>query len=105
MMEHKGKAVELQEEKYRWEVERSELISQISLLKKDHNEEKEIMEELMSQTPIDEDLSIVNIDKPLNGFSADDLSIPMSQVSLKEEEIKELKAENEKIKSELPKVL
>ena len=48
MMEHKGKAVELQEEKYRWEAERNELISQISLLKKDQNEEKEIMEELMS---------------------------------------------------------
>jgi len=78
MMEHKGKVVELEEEKYRWEAERSELISQISLLKKDQNEEKEIMEELMSQTPIDEDLSIVNIDKPLNEFSADDLSIPMS---------------------------
>ena len=104
MMEHKGKAVELQEEKYRWEAERSELISQISLLKKDQNEEKEIMEELMSQTPLDEDLSIVNIDKPLNDFSADDLSIPMSQVSLKEEEIKELKAENEKIKFELAKM-
>ena len=35
MMEHKRKVVELQEEKYRWEAERSELISQISLLKKD----------------------------------------------------------------------
>ena len=51
------------------------------------------MEELMSQTPIDEDLSIVNIDKPLNDFSVDDLSIPMSQVSLKDEEIKELGGE------------
>ena len=48
MMEHKGKAVELQEEKDRWEAEWSELISQIALLKKDQNEEKEIMEELMS---------------------------------------------------------
>ena len=69
MMEHKGKAVELQEEKDRWEAERTELISQITLLKKDQNKEKEIMEELMSQNPIDEDLSIVNIDKPLNEFS------------------------------------
>ena len=84
-MEHKGKAVELQEEKHIWEAERSELISQIALLKRDQNEEKEIMEELMSQTPIDDDLSIVNIDKPLNDFSADDLLIPMSQVSLKDE--------------------
>ena len=58
----------------------------------------------MSQTPINKDLSIVNIDKPLNDFSTDDLSIPMSQVSLKDEEIKELKAENENIKSKLAKM-
>ena len=87
-MEHKGRAVKLQEEKDRWETERSELISQIAMLKKDQNDEKEIMEELMSQTPTDEDLSIVNIEKPLNDFSADDLLVPMSQVSLKDEEIK-----------------
>ena len=104
MMEHKGRAVKLQEEKDRWETEWSELISRIALLKKDQNDEKEIMEELMIQTPTDEDLSIVNIEKPLNDFSADDLLVPMSQVSLKEEEIKELKVENEKIKSELAKV-
>ena len=65
MMEHKGRAVELQEEKDRWETEWSELISQITMLKKDQNDEKKIMEELMSQTPTDEDLSIVNIEKPL----------------------------------------
>ena len=58
----------------------------------------------MSQTPTDEDLTIVNIEKPLNDFSADDLLVPMSQVSLKDEEIRELKEENEKIKSELTKV-
>ena len=78
MMEHKGKAVELQEEKDRWETEWSELISQIAMLKKDQNDEKEIMEELMSQTPTNEDLSIVNIEKPLNDFFADDLLVPMS---------------------------
>ena len=104
MMEHKGKAVKLQEEKDKWETEWDELIAQISLLKKDQNDEKEIMEELMSQTPTDEDLSIVNIEKPLNDFSADDLLVPMSQVSLKDEEIRELKVENEKFKSELAKV-
>ena len=85
MMEHKGRVVKLQEEKDSWETKWSELIPQIALLKKDQNYEKEIMEELMSQTPIDEDLSIENIDKPLNDFSTDDLSIPISQVSLKEE--------------------
>ena len=51
------------------------------------------MEELMSQTPTGEDLSIVNIEKPLGDFSADDLLVPMSQVSLKDEEIKELDRE------------
>ena len=85
MMEYKGKAVELQEEKCRWEVERKELLSQISVLKKHQNDEKEIMEELMSQTPTDEDLSIVKIDKPLDNFSADDMLVSMSQVSLKDE--------------------
>ena len=73
-------------------------------MKKDQSDEKEIMEELMSQTPTDEDLSIVNIDKPLDNFSADDLLVPMSQVSLKDEAIKELKAENEKVKAELTKI-
>ena len=104
MMEHKGRAVKLQEEKDKWETERNELIAQISLLKKDQIDEKEIMEELMSQTHTDEDLSIVNIEKPLNDFSAYDLLVPMSQVSLKDEEIRELKVENEKVKSELAKV-
>ena len=59
------------------------------------------MEELMSQTPTDADLSIVNIENPLSDYSADDLLVPMSQVSLKDVEIKELKEENERIKSEL----
>ena len=59
-------------------------MAQISRLKKDQNDEKEIMEELMSQTPTNEYLTIVNIEKPLNDFSADDLLVPMSQVSLKD---------------------
>ena len=58
----------------------------------------------MSQTPTDEDLNIVNIEKPLNDFSVDDLLVPMSHFSLKDEEIRELKEENEKVKSELAKV-
>ena len=104
MMEYKGKTVKLQEERDKSEVEQNELITQISRLKRDQNEEKEITEELMSQTPTDEDLTIVNIEKPLNDFSADDLLVPMSQVSLKDEEIRELKEENEKIKYELTKM-
>ena len=59
-------------------MERSELMTQISELKKDQNDEKEIMEELMSQNPTDTDLSLVNIEKPLSEFSADDLLVPMS---------------------------
>ena len=82
-MEYKGRAGKLQEEKEKWEAEREELLAQISLMKKDQNEEKEIMEELMSQTPAGEDLSIFNIQKPLDDFSTDDLLVPMSQVSFK----------------------
>ena len=82
-MEYKGKTVKLQEEKNKWEMDWNELIAQISRLKKDQNDAKEIMEELMSQTPTDEDLTIVNIENPLNDFSTDDLLVPMSQVSLK----------------------
>ena len=63
------------------------------------------MEEIMSQTPVDIDLSLVNIEKPLIEFSANDLLVPMSQVSLKDVEIKELKEENEKIKSELARMI
>ena len=59
------------------------------------------MEELMSQNPVSTDLPLVNIERPLSEFSVDDLLVPMSQVSLKDVEIKELKEENEKIKSEL----
>ena len=44
MMKHRGKAVELQEEKDIWEAERRELISQIAFLKRDQKEEKKIME-------------------------------------------------------------
>ena len=91
MMDYKGKSLNLQEEKKKWEVERTELMAQISKLKKDQNDEKEIMEELMSQTPIDTNLPLVNIERPLNEFSADALLVPISQVSMKEVEIKELK--------------
>ena len=61
------------------------------------------MEELMNQPFIDIDEPLVNVEKPLNEFSADALLVPMSQVSLKEVEIKGLKDENERIKSELAK--
>ena len=66
-------------------------MAQISRLKKDQNDEKEIMEELMSQTPTDEYLTIVNIEKPLSDFFADGLLVPLSHVSLKDVDIRELK--------------
>ena len=62
------------------------------------------MDELINQTPTGEDLSIVAIRKPLADCSADDLLESMSQVSLKEETIKELQAESEKVKAELAKI-
>ena len=40
-------------------MERTELMTQISKLKKDQNDEKEIMEEPMSQTSAVTDLSLV----------------------------------------------
>ena len=101
MMDYKGKSLKLQEEKNKWEVERAELMDQILKLKRDQNDENEIMKELMSQTPIDNDLPLIHIENPLNEFFADNLLVPMSQVSLKEVEIKELREENEKLKSEL----
>ena len=61
MMDYKGKSLKLQEEKNKWEVERAELIAHILKLKKDQNDEKEIMEELMSQTPVDTSLPLVII--------------------------------------------
>ena len=93
----------MQEEKDKWETKKAKLIAQIAKLKKYQNDEKEVMEELMNQPFIDTDLPLVNVEKPLNEFSVDALLVPMSQVSLKEVEIKELKDENENIKSELAK--
>ena len=40
MMNYKIKSLKLQEEKNRWEVEMSELMTQILKLKKDQNDEK-----------------------------------------------------------------
>ena len=57
----------------------------------------------MNQPFVDTDLPLINVERPLNEFSSDALLVPMSQVSLKEVEIKELKDENENIKSELAK--
>ena len=103
MMDYKGKSLKLHKEKDKWETEKVELIAQIAKLKKEKNDEKEVMEELINQPFVDTDLPLVNVEKPLNEFSVDVLLVPMSQLCLKEVEIKELKNENEKIKSELAK--
>ena len=78
MMDYKGKSLKLQEEKNKWEAEKAELMTHISKLKKDKNDENEIMEQLMSQTPIYNDSPLIDIDKMLNEFFADDLLVPMS---------------------------
>ena len=57
----------------------------------------------MNQPFIDTEEPLINVEKPSNEFSTDALLVPMSQVSLKEVEIKQLKNENEKIKLELAK--
>ena len=102
-MDYKGKLLKMQEEKDKWETEKDELIAHIARLNKDQNDEKEVMEELMNQPLVDTDEPLVNVEKPLNEFSADALLFSMSQVSLKEVEIKGLKDEKENIKSELAK--
>ena len=40
MMDYKGKSLKLQEEKTKWEVERTELMARIAKLKKDQSDEK-----------------------------------------------------------------
>ena len=102
-MDYKGKSLKLWEEKDKWETKKVELIAQIEKLKKDQNDEKQVVEELMNQPFVDTDLPLVNFEKPLNDFSMDALLVPMSQVSLKEVEIKGLKDENKNIKLELAK--
>ena len=57
----------------------------------------------MNQPFIDTKETLVNVEEPVNEFSANDLLVPKSQVSLKEVEIKGLKEENKKIKLELAK--
>ena len=64
MMDYKGKSLKLQEEKDKWETEKAELIAHIAKLKKDQNDEKEVMEELMNKPFVDTDLPLVNVEKP-----------------------------------------
>ena len=40
MMDYKGKSLKLREDKNKWEVERTELMPQLSKLKKDQNDKK-----------------------------------------------------------------
>ena len=63
------------------------------------------MKELMNYPFFDTEEPLVNVKKPSNEFSVDALLVPMSQVSLKEVEIKWLKDENENIKLELAKCI
>ena len=79
------------------------MITQVTRLNKSQNEEKEVMEELINQPFIDTKEPLVNVEEPVNEFFTDDLLVPMSQVRLKEVDIKGLKDENEKIKLELDK--
>ena len=81
------------------------MITQVTRLNQSQNEENEVMRELMNEPFIDTEEPLINIEKLVNEFSADALLVPMSQVSLKEVEIKGLKDENENIKLELAKII
>ena len=98
LMDFKGKILKLQEENKSWEVEWLGFISQISVLNANRREEEEVLKELMSQT-------LIHNEDQVNESPATELSIAMSQINLREGEIKELKEGNAKTKQELTKII
>ena len=84
MMDYKGKMLKLKEEKKDWEVERSGLISQISVLNTNRREEEQVLEELMRQP-------LIRNKYQVNESPTDELFVSMSQINLREGEIKEFK--------------
>ena len=80
-MDYKRKVLKLQEEKQAWEIERSWLILQISVLNTNQREEEEVLEELMNQP-------LIHNEDQMNESPAEELSVAMSQISLREGEIK-----------------
>ena len=90
-MDLKGKILKLHEEKKAWEVERSRFISQISVLNANRREENEVFEELMIQP-------LIQNEDQVNESPVEKLFVAMSQINLREGEIKELKEENVNLK-------
>ena len=94
MMDYKGKMLKLKEENKTWEKQKSRLLSQITALNASRSEEKKVLGKLMRQ-------SFVDNEEPTNESFAKELAISMSQINLRDGEIKELREENHKLRWEL----
>ena len=84
MMDYKGKMLKLKEENKTWEKQKSRLLSQITALNASRSEEKQVLGKLMRQ-------SFVDNEEPTNESFAKELAISMSQINLRDGEIKELR--------------
>ena len=73
-------------------------MSHLSSFNANQKEEEEVLEEFMSQP-------LIQTKDQVNKSHADDLSISMSQINLREGEIKELKEGNVQLKHELDQII
>ena len=73
MMDYNGKMLKLQEEEQDWEIERSGLLSHISILNVNQREEEEVLEELMSQ-------HLIRNEKQMNESHAEELLVAIDKV-------------------------
>ena len=83
-MDYKGGTLRLQEKKHAWETQKFVLLSQISDLNASQREEKEVLEELMNQP-------FIHNEEQKNGSLVEELLVSMSQINLRDGEIKELR--------------
>ena len=97
-MEFKGKMLKLQKDKEAQEIEQSRFVSHISSFNANRKEEEEVLEELMSQT-------LIHNEDQVNESPTDELYVSMSQINLREREMKELKEGNVKLKQELDQII
>ena len=97
-MDLKGKMLKLQKDKEAQEIKQYGFVSQNSSFNGNQKEEEEVLEELMSQP-------LIQNEDQVNESPTDDLYVAMSQINLREGEIKELKEGNVKLKHELDKII
>ena len=98
LMEFKGKILKLQKDKEDSKIERYGLVSRISSFNDNQKEEEVVFQELMSQP-------LIHNEDQVNKSPTDELSVSMSQINLREGEIKELKEGNVQLKHELDKII